>query len=275
MKRRGVYFLSLQFSKGRDVPYSVSQNFLTSARVIERLLDLTDIAREDHVLEIGAGKGHITRRLADRCGCLTAYEVDSALHARLCRALPPSEGLRLHHADFLRAKLPQSGGYKVFSNIPFSITSAIVRKLACAPNPPSDSWLVVEKGAAKRFMGKPAETLSSLTLKPFFDMRILYHFRREDFHPMPRVDAVLLHLRLRERAEIPLAARGQWEAFIRAMWPGAAGGHRAPLSAGQARAALQREGLFFIPQSGTLSYVQWLCLFRSWARFSGGKTRRK
>ena len=51
----------------------------------------------------------------------------------------------------------------------------------------------MEKGAAKRFCGKPNDTLQSLQIKPFFDSNVIYRFRREDFHPMPRVDAVLLY----------------------------------------------------------------------------------
>ena len=55
----------------------------------------------------------------------------------------------------------------------------------------------MEKRAARRFMGKPRENLRSLMLKPRFDLDIIHHFRREDFHPKPGVDVVMIRLRKR------------------------------------------------------------------------------
>lgn len=62
-------------------------------------------------------------------------------------------------------------------------------------NLPVDIWLVMEKGAAKRFMGLPRGTTKSLLLKVNWEMEIRYHLRREDFHPMPSVDSVLIHFK--------------------------------------------------------------------------------
>lgn len=90
------------------------------------------------MLEIGAGKGRITRCLAQYSGSVIAYELDPALAARLEGRLP--ENVRLYCADFLTAPLPRTP-YKVFANIPFSRTTEILRKLTAAPlaarNPPT------------------------------------------------------------------------------------------------------------------------------------------
>ena len=178
---------------GRAVPISFSQNFLTSQKIIERLLRLTNIDKHDTVLEIGAGKGHITKALLRRSGRVIASELDEKLYNALCIKFCDSQNLNLFHSDFMQSNLPQEE-YKVFSNIPFAITTDIVRKLTQSKNTPQDTWLVMEKGAAKRFCGKPKDTLQSLLLKPFFSLNIVYHFQREDFHPAPRVDVVLLHI---------------------------------------------------------------------------------
>ena len=69
----------------------------------------------------------------------------------------------------------------------------IVRKLTENANPPSEIWLVMEKGAAKRFLGVPVETKYSLSLKHKWKPSIVYFFKKEDFHPKPSVDSVLLH----------------------------------------------------------------------------------
>jgi 23S rRNA (adenine-N6)-dimethyltransferase len=211
-------------------PISVSQNFLTSKTVIRRILNRTDLCKGDSVIEIGPGKGHITRELARRCGSVTAVELDGGLYAKLKASLT-QDNVRLHRGDFLRWNLPVNGAYKIFSNIPFSITSDIIRRLTMCPNPPSDAWLVMEKGAAKRFMGHPNDTRRSLAIKPFFDMRITYHFRRSDFHPMPGADCVLVHIARRETPDLPMSKRGQFARFVET-------------------------------RSGTMLYVQWLCLFR-------------
>ena len=60
-------------------PFSISQNFLTSRKLIEALLRKTNLQKEDTVLEIGAGKGHITKALAQKCRNVVSYEIDPAL----------------------------------------------------------------------------------------------------------------------------------------------------------------------------------------------------
>lgn len=237
--------------------YSISQNFLTGRGTIRQLLDLTDLSPADTVLEIGAGKGHITRALAERCGRVLTYEIDPALAARLSGKLP--DNVRLFPADFLRAPLPK-GPYKVFANIPFSITTEILRKLTEAPNPPQAAWLIMEKGAAMRFCGHGRESTASLMLKPWWEARIIHRLRREDFHPMPRVDCVLLELRRKELPDVPLREKRQWATFIARCQQL---GLRRMFTPRQISQAMREAG---IPLSATMRYVQWLCLFRCWMR---------
>lgn len=233
--------------------YSISQNFLTSARTICSLLARTDLSAADTVLEIGAGKGHITRVLAERCHRVLAYEVDPALAARLRGDLPAN--VRLYQGDFLRAPLPK-GKYKVFANIPFSITTEIIRRLTETPSPPQCAWLILEKGAAMRFCGAGRESAASLMLKPWFDVRIVQHLRREDFHPAPRVNCVMMELRRRAVPDIAPAERRAWAQFIDlAQRQGVA----RLLTPRQISRALREAD---VPMSATLRYVQWLCLFR-------------
>ncbi len=156
-------------NNGRSVPVSVSQNFLTSKATINRLLRLTDIAPSDTVLEIGAGKGHITCELASRAARVISYEIDEELARKLAPTLP--DNVQLHARDFLHCALPQSP-YKVFANLPFFLTTDILRKLTRGDRAPDAAWLIVEKGAAKRFCGQPRESKMSLSLKPLYDMRI-------------------------------------------------------------------------------------------------------
>ncbi len=248
-------------------PLWAGQNFLTSGPVIRQLLDVTTINRTDSVLEIGSGKGHITRELLPRCKNLLAAELDPALCQKLTERFGRSEGFQMHQGDFLRMPLP-AGPYKVFANIPFGRTTEIIRRLTEGKNPPSAAWLIVESGAAKRFAGKPADTLTSLRLRPFFQLRIAAFIPKKEFHPAPRVDAALLELIRRPQPDLPMEDRTAYCAFLEQGWKQ---GLTNMLTKKQISTALRLEGLPPAEESATMKYVQWLCLFRCWQRMGKNK----
>lgn len=243
---------------------SVSQNFITEQKLIRRIIRLSGIGKEDTILEIGTGKGHLTEGLCREAGYVYSVEIDRRLYESAGKRLAEQTNLTLIHGDFLQYHLPAKGDYLVFANIPFFITTQIVNKLTSAVNPPKDIWLVMEKGAAKRFMGLPKESQSSLLLKVHWEMEVRYHFRREDFHPMPSVDTVLLHFSLKL---IPDLGKKEFDAFRRfiaySMKYGVCG-KRGLLTNRQAEAALKRAGLPHAHEDGVTLYIQWLCLFRCW-----------
>lgn len=245
-----------------SAPLWAGQNFLTSGPVIRRLLDAASIGREDLVLEIGPGRGHITRQLLPRCGRLLAAELDPVLCRRLAERFDGQPNFSLYQGDFLQMPLPK-GPYKVFANIPFARTTEILRRLTNAPNPPEAVWLIVEQGAAKRFAGRPRENLTSLALRPFFDVRLAAFVPRGEFHPAPRVDAALLELVRRPQPDLPLEDRAPYRAFLERAWKR---GLKGMLTPRQISTALRLAGL---PpaEDANLKYVQWLCLFRCWSAF--------
>ena len=172
---------------------SKSQNFLTSRRLLERIVRKSTISRHDTVLEIGAGKGHLTEALCRKAGYVYSVEIDRKLYERAKERLQDFSNIKIVCGDFMKYRLPNKGDYKVFANIPYNLTTKIVKKLTEDAHPPSEMWLVMEKGAAKRFMGMLTETKYSLLLKHRWKLEIIYYFSREDFHPKPSVDSVLLH----------------------------------------------------------------------------------
>jgi 23S rRNA (adenine-N6)-dimethyltransferase len=191
----------------RSIQYA--QNFLKSRSLVERLLDRCNIGPDDVVYEIGPGKGIITECLAQRCRKVIAVEKDPVLvHALRCR-FTGIASIKIHEGDFLEYRLPHDH-YKVFANIPFNITSAIVTRLTTIPVPPDDTYLIMQKEAAEKFLGKPHESLYSLLLKPCFELEILHRFKRSDFAPDPRVDVVML--RLCKRGP-PLVSRADMSLF--------------------------------------------------------------
>lgn len=192
-----------------SIPLQYSQNFLRDPQLVERLIALSSITHDDTVVEIGPGTGVITDRLAQHCRDVIAIEKDRALAERLQCRYAADPHVAIYACDFLAFPLPKAP-YKVFANIPFSITSDIVAKLTSGSSPPQEACLMMQREAAEKFCGVPHESLAAVLLKPWFELDILHHFRRTDFHPIPRVDVVML--RLRKRGP-PLIASHQRQLF--------------------------------------------------------------
>lgn len=248
---------------------SDSQNFITDRRLIRRIIGLAGIGADDTVLEIGTGKGHLTERLCEQAGSVCSIEIDRKLYEHARERLAQYSNLSLIHGDFLEYRLPQKGGYKVFANIPFFITTQIVEKLTQVSYMPADIWLVMEKGAAKRFMGIPKETGRSLLLKVNWDMKIAYHFRRDDFHPAPSVDTVLVHFSRKDVPDLSRKECGEFRKFVEHSLKYGLCGGRGLLTRRQVSAALKRAGLPHAHEDGVTLYIQWLCLFRCYQQCRG------
>lgn len=246
---------------------SRSQNFLTSQKLLQRIVRLSSITKNDHVIEIGTGKGHLSRVLSQHCKYLHSIELDQKLYAYSKHKLADIPNLSLIHRDFLTYPLPPIGRYKVFANIPFSISIKIIRKLTEADNPPTDIWLVVEKGTAKRFMGQPKETLRSILLKSNWKTEIVYYFRREDFHPKPSVDSVLLRLTPKDCPDVDAKDYASFIYFIEHSFQHGLFSKRSLLTKKQISTALHLDKLPPILQGEEVLYIQWLCLFRCYQKF--------
>ncbi len=117
-------------------PLSISQNVLRSRALVDRLLATSIIQSGELVFDLGAGTGIIADRLAVR-GCrVVAVEKDTHLVAQLRAGFADVPRVRVCHADILGVVLPRRP-YKVFANIPFAATAAIIDHLAHAPRPPA------------------------------------------------------------------------------------------------------------------------------------------
>jgi 23S rRNA (adenine-N6)-dimethyltransferase len=181
---------------------ALSQNFLRDPRLAERLVRLAAFDANDTVIEIGPGSGVLTARLARSCRQVLAIEKDATLARRFSHRFASEHAVAIYAADFLEFPLPSSR-YKVFANIPFAITTAIVGKLTTGVSPPEDAWLVMQREAAQRFLGAPRGTLVSALMYPWFAGQVRHQFRRKDFVPQPGVDVDLLHLARRPQPLIP------------------------------------------------------------------------
>ncbi|HEX2212469.1 MAG TPA: rRNA adenine N(6)-methyltransferase family protein [Mycobacterium sp.] len=189
-----------------------SQNFLRSPRLVDRLLDRSGITADELVIEIGPGRGVVTERLAARCRQVLAVERDTILVEELRARFAHAANVAIFAGDFLNFPLPLTA-YKVFANIPFNITAAIVGKLTSGTSPPVDAYLVVQREAAERFLGTPRQTLIAVLIQPWFEPSVVHRFRPTDSAPRPGVEVVLLRLRRRPVALMAPHDRALFEDF--------------------------------------------------------------
>lgn len=193
-----------------------SQNFLKSRDLVKSLVSESSITPSDTVYEIGPGRGIITAELIKKSKKVIAIEADQKLHERLQETFSDTSNLSLIFGDFLAEKL-STRPYKIFSNIPFNRTSEIIRKLFEGDNPPSDSYLFLQREAALKIGGKllgGRETQLSTLLMPWFETEVVYRFKRSDFSPIPAVDVVLLRLNKREKPLISKDSRSEYRDFV-------------------------------------------------------------
>ena len=111
---------------------SHSKNFITDRKLINRIVHLSNIDKNDTVIEIGAGKGHLTEALCRKGGFVYSVEIDRQLYESTREKLSRYSNLNLIYGDFLNYSLPQKGDYKIFANIPYFITTQIVGKTDCS-----------------------------------------------------------------------------------------------------------------------------------------------
>src|SRR5258706_5282390 len=128
-----------------------SQNFLKSPELSKEVVDLMGIISDDLVIEIGPGKGALTQYILPLSKKVIAVEKDKELCMKLREKYEDSK-LEVVNQDFLTYQLPQNESYKVIGNIPFVISTEVVKKVLSEVNPPIQTALFVQKEFARRIM---------------------------------------------------------------------------------------------------------------------------
>ena len=192
-----------------------SQNFLHNKKLVKDLVEQSNLTNQDIVLEIGPGKGIITKELLSACKEVYAIEFDKGLFDKLSSDLRDQRNLHLINDDFLLYDLPKDT-YKVFSNIPFNITADILSKLLMNDNPPSDMYLIMQYEAVLKYAGEPyySDSLKSLMFKPQYEIKIVHEFNATDFAPVPKVSIVLAHFHKKEWCDVKKATMREWWDFL-------------------------------------------------------------
>jgi 23S rRNA (adenine-N6)-dimethyltransferase len=277
IRRYGFFVSAASLERLRPMshtPIRYSQNFLRDPRLVERLLEASSIGHDDLVIEIGPGAGIITDGLAQRARQVVALELDAALAERLRRRYAATPQVAIHTGDFLEHALPERP-YKVFASIPFACTHEIVTRLTGAACPPQDAYLIMQREAAEKFCGDQREYLYSALLKPWFTLEITHHFRRSDFIPAPSVEVVMLRIHKRGPPLIVARERQQYRDFVvygfTGRQPSIEQTLRSVLSHRQCRQALRLCEIAPDATPSSISFPQWLQLYRHVARVGGAQ----
>jgi len=174
----------------------IGQNFLQDPIAIEEIVSAADIDPTDIVLEIGPGLGSLTRYLAASAKEVVAVELDRNLLPPLRAMLSPYKNVRLIQGDILKlspADLVNESNYIVAANIPYYITSAVIRHLLAGDKKPRRIVLTVQKEVAQRICSAPgALSLLALSVQVYGKPRIAARIPADAFYPVPKVDSAVL-----------------------------------------------------------------------------------
>ncbi len=263
----------------------LGQHFLRDSHHLERIADAADLTPEDVVLEIGPGTGALTEVLLQRAGRVIAVEVDRDLVAHLQQRFGSDPRLTLIQADILKVDpgqlvaetLGTPTPYKVVANLPYYITSAILRHLLEATYPPHLLVVTVQEEVARRMCASPPEmSLLAVSVQFYGEPRLIHRIPRGAFYPVPQVDSAVVRVAVAPRPTVDVPDR---EAFFRVVRAGfgqrrkqlrnalAAG---LSLSRAEVDRLLQEAGIDPKRRAETLTLEEWARLTRAYVILRGG-----
>ncbi|HET8884670.1 MAG TPA: 16S rRNA (adenine(1518)-N(6)/adenine(1519)-N(6))-dimethyltransferase RsmA [Candidatus Saccharimonadales bacterium] len=177
---------------------SLGQHWLRDRDVLAHIADCAELKADDAVLEIGPGLGTLTSELLRRSKKVVAVEFDEDL-ARKLPAQFPGKDLTVVQSDILSFDLSQlPAGYKVVANVPYYITSKIVKLLMTATNKPAISVLLVQKEVAERLAAHPGDmSILAVSAQLFAEVSLGNVVGAALFTPPPKVDSQVVILKTR------------------------------------------------------------------------------
>jgi len=264
----------------------LGQHFLIDEAVLERILSAAELGRGDIVVEIGAGLGVLTEGLAQRGAKVIAVELDSKLVALLKKRLASFPDVKIIRADILKVtprqllqnNLPASElvrGYKVIANLPYYITSPVLRHFLEAQPRPSEMVVMVQKEVGEAIAATPGK-MSLLSVKTQFYSQpaIISYVPAVSFYPPPKVDSVILRLDVYSQPPIKVS---DVAGFFDIVMHGFSSprkqirnslAHSLEMPPSQVASLLEKAGIEAKRRAETLSLEEWRELWNTFAPFT-------
>jgi 16S rRNA (adenine1518-N6/adenine1519-N6)-dimethyltransferase len=176
---------------------NLGQHFLIDEAILSTIIEAAELSSKDTVIEVGPGLGILTTELARHAGNVIAVELDTKLASLLQRRLASLSNLRVINADILKVKPSQlldgKSKYKVAANLPYYITSPVLRYFVEASPKPSLMVMMVQKEVGEAIVAGPGKmSLLAVSLQVYSEPRIISHVPAQSFYPQPKVDSVIL-----------------------------------------------------------------------------------
>jgi 23S rRNA (adenine-N6)-dimethyltransferase len=250
---------------------------LRDGQAAAQFLRAVAVDPEGLCLEVGAGEGILTTRLAGLCRQLIAYEVDPAHAARLESRMRGRGNVKVVIGDFLAARPPHEP-FQVVGNAPFSLTSPIIDWCLAARRMRAATLITQLEYARKRTGGYGRWTMLTVSTWPFMRWELRGRIARSQFRPMPRVDAGILYIERRAEPLIQPGRTGAYRRLVEAGFSGVGGSLQASLRrlypADRLGGAFGAAGLDRRALVGFVSPDQWITLFGQLDRPAASRGKR-
>jgi 16S rRNA (adenine1518-N6/adenine1519-N6)-dimethyltransferase len=249
----------------------LGQNFLVSKGLLQRIIAAAEIGDEDAVLEIGAGLGTLTRSLAQRARRVIAVELDERLIPPLRQMLASYPQVEIVQGDMLAIEPADllSTPYKVVANLPYYITSAILRHFLEARRKPNLMVVTVQREVARRLVAGPGSmSLLGVSVQFYGQPRIVAYAPPGAFYPSPRVESAVVRIDLYDQCPTVVHDVDAFFDVVRAGFAQRRKQLRNSLSQGlnmpvdHVVEALHRTGLSEKQRAQELSVEQWARLYK-------------
>ncbi|MCD4673765.1 MAG: 16S rRNA (adenine(1518)-N(6)/adenine(1519)-N(6))-dimethyltransferase RsmA [Anaerolineaceae bacterium] len=198
----------------------MGQNFLIDETALARIVAAAEISTDSAVLEIGPGLGSLTRYLAEQARKVIAVELDDRFLPVLAEVLEPWDNVTVIHGDILNLQpdtLMRESGYLVVANIPYYITSAVIRHLLEAEHKPQRIVLTIQEEVARRVCAEPGSlSLLALSVQVYGQPKLAVRIPAGAFYPPPKVNSAALRIDLYPEPRIPAPLLGTFFSLAKA-----------------------------------------------------------
>lgn len=182
---------------GITLKKNLGQHFLVENKILDAIIHTAHIQPDDHVIEIGPGIGILTRELLKKTNRVTAIELDAALIPLLQEYTKDRtrEGARLDivQGNALSVPFPQTS-YKIVANIPYHITSPLLKHTFVESHPPTSVTLLIQREVAEKIIDTTNASRLTILVGLFGTPKIIKKVPPSAFLPPPKVDSAILHI---------------------------------------------------------------------------------
>lgn len=253
----------------------LGQNFLQDPAILDKIVSIANVQDTDTVLEIGPGLGSLTRHLALNAKGVVAVEIDKKIIPALRTSLTGYANVKLIEGDILNIvpnEIIHASNYLVVANIPYYITSAILRHLLENDPRPSLMVLTIQKEVAERICASKKLSLLALSVQVFGNPEIVDKIPAGAFHPPPNVDSAVIRIKLHAEPRIPVSlldnffklAKAGFSQKRKTLRNSLSGGLRIP--ANDAESLLTDAGIDPRRRAETLSLDEWRKITLRWSK---------